>query len=211
MPSVWADYEEVLFIDGVPDNPKTIYELMMGALAEQRKSVVEFFVDGQDTLRTGSFPENFSKIEAFSMLHDEITMRLISESLKLIENLDGEVDAYSRNILNTPWSEVFKRMDSLIGKIQPFADLVDNAGHFAKAYTPVWSNTLNELANSQCNVLNNILKSFENGDPASLSDTTIIELIPLIKRSQKFFNQEVIPQLEQSIADLKKSANQNNA
>ena len=39
MPKVWADDEEVIFQEGIPDNSQKIYELMMGALGEQRKAV----------------------------------------------------------------------------------------------------------------------------------------------------------------------------
>ena len=61
MPEVWADLEEVIFSDGVPDDPKHIYELMMGAFAEQRRSVVEYVVDDIDVLKTGEFPQKLRK------------------------------------------------------------------------------------------------------------------------------------------------------
>ena len=145
------------------------------------------------------------------MIHDEITLRITKENIKLIEKLDVEVDAYSRNILNTPWSEVFKRMDSLIEKIQPFADLVDNVAPFSNAYSPPWSERLNELAEHQSKNLSIILKSFEIGDPASLSDVITTNLIPLIRRMNKFFNEEVIPQLESSVDVIKRQVNSSNA
>lgn len=211
MPQIWADQEEVIFSDGVPDDPKHIYELMMGALAEQRRSVVEYMVDGIDVLKSGNFPKSFDKIEAKSMIHDEITLRITKESMKLIEKLDLEVDAYSRNILCTPWSEVFKRMDSLIEKIQPFADLVDNVATFANAYSPPWSERLNELAKFQGETLSLILKCFEGGDPAGLSDVMTTTLIPLVKRIKKFFHEEVIPHLESSVVELSQSIDTSNA
>ena len=39
----------------------------MGAFAEQRRSVVEYIVDGEDALQTGEFPESFDIIEAKSL------------------------------------------------------------------------------------------------------------------------------------------------
>ena len=55
MPKVLADNEEVVFQEGIPDDPSHIYELLMGAFAEQRRSVVKFIVDGKDALQTGEF------------------------------------------------------------------------------------------------------------------------------------------------------------
>lgn len=196
MPNVWADSEEVVFENGMPTDPKHIYELMMGALAEQGRAVVEYIVDGVDCIKGTEFPSSFELIKAKSMSHDEITLRLANENLKLIENLCTQIDAYSRNILSTPWSEVFKRMDSLIEKIQPFADLIDNVSPYANAYSPPWSDGLNKLASLQGEILASMLKSFENGDPASLSDLMTVRFVPLVKRISKFFRDDVIPHLE---------------
>ena len=47
-----------------------------------------------------------------------------------------EFEAYIRNILSVSWSEVFKRMDEFINKVQPFADLLDNLSPYAQTYQP---------------------------------------------------------------------------
>ncbi len=211
MPTVWADNEEVIFEDGIPTDPKRIYELMMGALAEQGRAVVEYIVDGEDVLKGSEFPSTFEEIKAKSMSHHEITLRLAKENLKSIDNLCAQIDAYSRNILNTPWSEVFKRMDSLIEKIQPFADLIDNVSPYANTYTPPWSDGIKNLASLQGEILSSMLKSFENGDPAGLSDLMNIHFVPLVKRISKFFRDEVIPHLENLVQPQAESDEKSNA
>ena len=77
MPKVLADNEEVVFQQGVPENPAQIYELLMQAFAEQRRSVIKFVVDGNDALQTGEFADSFELISAESLLHDEINSALI--------------------------------------------------------------------------------------------------------------------------------------
>ena len=69
----------------------------MGALAEQR-SIVKFKVDGEDSLQTGSL-EQFELIEAESLSHDEITLRLSIELLNSMSNLEPEIQAYQANVL----------------------------------------------------------------------------------------------------------------
>jgi len=211
MPKVWADNEEVIFEDGMPTDPKRIYELMMGALAEQGRAVIEYTVDGDDALTGTVFPSSFDEIKAKSMSHHEITLRLAKENLQLIDNLCAQIDAYSRNILNTPWSEVFKRMDSLIEKIQPFADLIDNVSPYANTYSPPWSDGIKNLASLQGEILSSMLKSFEDGDPAGLSDLITIRFVPLVKRISKFFREDVIPHLENLVPPPAKSAENSNA
>ena len=88
MPKVTADSEEVIFDGEVPGQPARIYELIMSALSEQGRAVVQFLVDGKDALQAGEFPESFEEIEAFSLSHDELTLRLIRESMKQL----GEVE-----------------------------------------------------------------------------------------------------------------------
>jgi len=199
MPIVWADDEEVIFQEGIPDNSQKIYELMMGALGEQRKAVVEFIVDGTDALSANSFPKNFQEIRAKSMSHDEITLRLAEATLSKTENLDQDLDAYSKNILSTPWSAVFKQMDDLINKIQPFADLIDNVAPYSNAYKPSWSDSLDNLTAVQANSLNGILKAFESHNPASLSDEISHNFLPLIKKIKKLFTEEIMPQLQSAV------------
>lgn len=195
MPTVWADNEEVVFNEGIPSDSHKIYELLMGALAEQRKAVVEFLVDGKDALATNSFPENFEVIKAKSMTHDEITLRITKATLSQTDNLDTEIDAYSKNILSTPWSAVVKQMDQFISKIQPFAELIDNVSPYANAYQPNWAEKLNVVANHQASSLNEVLKAFESNDPSSLSDEVGLNLLPLLGSIRTLFREEVIPQL----------------
>jgi hypothetical protein len=199
MPKVWADNEEVLFNEGIPDNSQQIYELLMGALSEQRRAVVEFLVDGEDALASNSFPEKFDVIKASSMTHDEITLRLTKATLEQTEKLDVEIDAYSKNILSTPWSVVVKQMDQFISKIQPFADLIDNVSPYANAYNPEWASSLNDIAKEQANCLTFILQAFENNNPASLSDEIGVTFLPLIKKIKNLFLNDVIPQLEEMV------------
>ena len=52
--------------------------------------MVRFLVDGEDTLQTGEFPDKFEKIEAFSLSHDELTLRLILESIKHMDKTEEQ-------------------------------------------------------------------------------------------------------------------------
>jgi len=200
MPTVWADNEEVVFNEEIPKDSHKIYELLMGALAEQRKAVVEFLVDGEDALAANSFPKKFEVIKAKSMTHDEITLRITQATLSQTDNLDTEIDAYSKNILSTPWSAVVKQMDQFISKIQPFADLIDNVSPYANAYQPSWAGKLNEVANHQASSLDQVLKAFESHDPSSLSDEIGINLLPILGSIKSLFTDEVIPQLTEVIS-----------
>ena len=51
-----------------------------------------------------------------------------------MSTLESSITAYQINILTTPWSDVFKQMDSFIAKIQPFADLIDHISPFSQSY-----------------------------------------------------------------------------
>jgi len=61
MAKVMADKEEVIFQEGVPESPSQIYQLLMQAYSEQRRSVVKFFVDEVDCM-SGNYPKNFYSI-----------------------------------------------------------------------------------------------------------------------------------------------------
>lgn len=197
---MWADDDEVVFNEGIPSDAHQIYELLMGALSEQRRAVVEFVIDGEDALKTNSFPQSFELIKAKSMTHDEITLRITEATLQQTNNLDVEISAYAKNILSSPWSVVIKQMDQFIGKIQPFADLIDNVSPYANAYSPDWAEKLNNVAKSQADSLNSILKSFENNDPSALSDEIGLAFIPLINEIKSLFANEIIPQLRKFIS-----------
>ena len=197
MPKVTADSEEVIFDGEVPGQPARIYELIMSALSEQGRAVVQFLVDGEDALQAGEFPESFEEIEAFSLSHDELTLRLIIESMKQLGEVEEQFDAYVKNILSVSWSDVFSRMDQFIAKIQPFADLLDNLTPYAKTYDPPWRSALESISEDQADSLGKILTSFEQGNPSLLSDELSINFIPIFKRTRKLFKEEVIPFLEE--------------
>ncbi len=199
MPKVLADNEEVNFQEGIPAEPIHIYELLMGAFAEQKRSVVKFRVDGQDCMQSGEFPETFELIEAESLTHDEITLRLSIEFLNLMSNLGQEIEAYQANVLTTSWSDVFKQMDKFIEKIQPFADLIDHVLPYAQAYSPPWQNAFEEIAKSQGTALEIILKSFENKDPAGLSNVLTLKFLPLHNQAKELFNDQIIPFLKKEV------------
>ena len=199
MPKVSADNEEVVFDGEIPSQPAQIYELIMGALSEQGRAVVKFLVDGEDALQKSAFPESFDEIEAFSLSHDELTLRLILESVKHLGQIEEQFDAYVKNILSVAWSEVFSRMDQFIEKVQPFADLLDNLTPYAKTYEPPWMDALEAVSSDQAESLGKILTSFEQGNPSLLSDELTVNFIPIFKRSRKLFKEEVIPFLEAKV------------
>lgn len=199
MPKVSADNEEVVFDGEIPSQPAQVYELIMGALSEQGRAVVKFLVDGEDALQKSAFPDSFDEIEAFSLSHDELTLRLILESVKHLGQIEEQFDAYVKNILSVAWSEVFSRMDQFIEKVQPFADLLDNLTPYAKTYEPPWREALEAVSSDQAESLGKILTSFEQGNPSLLSDELTVNFIPIFKRSRKLFKEEVIPFLEAKV------------
>ena len=201
MAKVIADNEEVIFQEGVPNNPSQIYELLMGAFAEQKRSVVKLLVDGTDVLSTGEFPDSFELIEAESLSHDEITLRLSIEFINQMNTLQEGISAYSVNILTTPWSEVFKQMDAFIQKIQPFADLVDHATPYAQSYSPPWKSKIEEIAKEQAASLASLLSAFENFDPAGLSEELDTRFLPLFSKTRSIFSEEIIPFLKKAVED----------
>jgi len=197
MPKVLADNEEVVFQEGIPEDPSHIYELLMGAFAEQRRSIVKYLVDGEDALQTAEFPKTFELIEAESLPHEEITLRLSIELINQMNGLGNSLSAYSVNVLSTPWSEVFKQMDSFIQKIQPFADLIEHVIPYAQSYSPTWRPEIEKIALDQAKCLDCILKSFEKLDPASLSNEISEHLIPVLKSCLSLFEKSIIPQLKE--------------
>ena len=194
--SIIADGEEVIFEGEIPSEPSRIYELLMNAYSEQSKVVVKFFVDGVDALQAGSFPESFEKIEAESVTHHELTLRLSIESINQMSGFDKDFENYLRNVLSVPWSQVFKKMDELVSKMQPFADLLDNLGPYSQVYAPTWKEDYDELVKEQHTALTGILNSFEQANPAGLSDELSIRFIPVFRRALKLFHDKIIPELK---------------
>ena len=201
MPSVWVDNEEVVFKEGIPLEASKVYELLMGVLAQDGRVIVEFIVDGVDTLREGNTLESFTKIEARSQTHHELTLRLVMEASKHIINLDEEMQAYACNILKTSWSEVFQRMDELITKIKPFAKLFDHLIPYVQTYQPPWKEKFEEISSEQTKSLEGIMDSFEQGSTALLSDELVHLFCSTFRRGTLFFTEEIIPFLKIKITE----------
>jgi hypothetical protein len=199
MSSVIVDGEEVKFDGDVPLDPSQIYGLLMDALSEQSRAVVSFAVDGKDALQDDQFPTSYEKIEASSLTHDELTFRLTIETMNKLNETEAQLEAYVRNILSIPWSEVFGRMDEFISKIQPFAELLDNLGPYANAYEPPWAKKLKEISGAQAESLGNILTAFEQANPAKLSDELSTRFIQVFKKSRKLFAEVIIPYLKERV------------
>ena len=194
--SIFADGEEVIFEGDIPSEPSRIYELLMNALSEQSRVVVKFFVDGKDALHEGSFPESFKKIEVESLTHHELTLRLSIEAINQMSGFDKDFENYLKNVLSVPWSQVFKKMDELVNKMQPFADLLDNLGPYSQVYGPSWKEPYDELVKDQHTALTGILNSFEQSNPARLSDELSVRFIPVFRRALKLFHDQIIPELK---------------
>jgi hypothetical protein len=199
MRQVSVDGEDVVFGEKVPEAPAQVYELLMNALSEQGRVVVGFLIDGNDSFPDDQFPDSFEKIEASSLTHDELTLRLVLESMNQLSETESQLDAYIKNILSISWSEVFKRMDELVNRVQPFAELIDNIGPYASAYEPPWANKIKEISVEQAESLNGILNAFEQGNSAKLSDDLSIRFLPVFKRSRKLFSEEIIPYLKERV------------
>jgi hypothetical protein len=195
--SIFADGEEVIFEGEIPSEPSRIYELLMNAYSEQSKVVVKFFVDGKDALHEGSFPDTFNKIEAESLTHHELTLRLSIEAINQMSGFGKDFENYLANVLSVPWSQVFKKMDELVSKMQPFADLLDNLGPYSQVYTPSWRDAYDELVKAQHTSLTGILNAFEQANPAGLSDELSVRFIPVFKRALKLFHDKIIPDLKE--------------
>ena len=205
MPTVSADEEEVTFTDDITVDPSNVYELLMGALSEQGRAVVKFIVDGEDALEKGSFPESYEKIESYSLSHDELTFRLVIEAMNHLSDTEAHLLAYSQNVLSIAWSEVFKRMEEFIQKIQPFADLIDNLGPYVSTYSPPWMASFEKLAKDQSVTLGEILNAFEQGSPAKLSEELSDGFLPVFNQSRKLFESDIIPFLKEKVESEKVS------
>ena len=104
--------------------PARIYELIISALSEQGRAVVQFLVDSEDALQAGEFPESFEEIEAFSLSHDELTASY-PRVRKQLGEVEEQFDAYVKNIYRFLVGCV-QSHGSVHCENQPFADLLDN-------------------------------------------------------------------------------------
>lgn len=199
MSSVSVDGEEVKFEGEVPLDPSQIYGLLGEALSEQSRVIISFAVDGKDTMQGDQFPPSYQTIEARSLTHDELTLRLTIESMNKLSEAEAQFEAYVKNVLSIAWSEVFSRMDEFITKIQPFAELLDNLGPYVNAYTPPWGEKFVEVSSSQAKSLEDILSAFEQANPAKLSDELSNRFVPVFKKSRKLFSETIIPYLKERI------------
>ena len=198
MSEVYVDGEKVTFEGDFPENPSQVYELLMAALSEQGRAVTAFKADGVDLLaQNQDIPETFERIDADSLSHRELTLRVTNEFLSQMKPLAGELRAYAINVLTIGWSEVFRRMEEFIAKIKPFADLLDNLGPYAKTYSPPWSEGLEKLATEQSECLEAILGAFEAGNATGLSDEVALNFAPLFDRCRKFLSEKVVVELGQ--------------
>jgi hypothetical protein len=199
MSSVTVDGEEVKFEGDIPLDPSQIYGLLGDALSEQSRVVISFAVDGKDAMQEDQFPSSYKTIEARSLTHDELTLRLTIESMNKLSEAEAQFEAYVKNVLSIAWSEVFRRMDEFISKIQPFAELLDNLGPYVDAYNPPWGEKFVEVSSSQAKSLENILSAFEQANPAKLSDELSTRFIPVFKKSRKLFAETIIPYLKERV------------
>jgi hypothetical protein len=109
------------------------------------------------------------------------------------------MNAYASNVLKTSWVEVFQRMDELIARIKPFAELFDSLGQYVQTYDPPWKETFQNLANEQASALEVIMDSFEQGNPAALSDTLACRFCGNFRDSSHFFASVMIPFLKHQV------------
>ena len=194
--SISVDGEEVIFDGEIPTEPAHVYDLLMNALSDQSRVIVIFFVDDVDALHEGTFPNTYSEINIESVTHHELTLRLSIEAINQMSGFDKDFENYLGNVLCVPWSQVFKKMDELVSKIQPFADLLDNLGPYSQVYAPTWKEPYEKLVKDQHTALTGILNSFEESNSARLSDELAVHFIPVFKRALKLFHEKIIPELK---------------
>ncbi len=198
MPEVILDGEPVRFEGPVPESPKVLHDAMFEALAGDRKSLIEYIVDGQDCLVVAEelFPTSYEKVEAKSATHDELLTRLVSGALETNPALIPELQAYSSKILVVAWSEIFRQMDEFIGKVKPLVDLMDNLQPYAMSYSPEWKDAYLDFQKKHQVVFEQLFKCFQRGDVATLSDVVDSELLPLFEKTLEFLNKSVLEDLK---------------
>jgi hypothetical protein len=202
MAEVSVDGEEVVFEGEAPQEVGQVFDLLLGAMSERGRALVSFMVDGKDLMflaENDPPPSSFQKIEAFTLTHVELTLRLLERVEEETESLEEELLAYSRKVLFLGWSEIFNRMDEFVGKIQPLADLVDNLEPFSKTYDPPWRAPFEALQGQQSEALERVLTCFEAGDSAGLSDAVASSFLPMLAEFRKLSRKKMQPQLREEM------------
>mgnify|MGYP001303224337 CR=1 FL=1 len=206
MVEVSVDGEEVIFEGDPPQEVGQVFDLLMGAMSERGRVLVSFLVDGVDLMARSDedpVPTSFDKIEAFTLTHVELTLKLIERVEEETQSLDDELVAYSRKILFLGWSEIFSRMDEFVNKIQPVADLVDNLGPFAQTYDPPWRSAFENVRQKQADALEEVLACFRASDSAGLSDAVAGSFCSMLSEFRKLSAEEIKPDLRK---EMKKTA-----
>tara|TARA_Y100000588_G_scaffold367089_1_gene433445 strand:+ start:2286 stop:2906 length:621 start_codon:yes stop_codon:yes gene_type:complete len=202
MAEVSVDGEEVVFEGEAPQEAGQVFDLLLGAMSERGRALVSFMVDGKDLMflaENDPPPSSFQKIEAFTLTHVELTLRLLERVEKETESLEEELLAYSRKVLFLGWSEIFNRMDEFVGKIQPIADLVDNLEPFSKTYDPPWRGSFEVLQSQQSEALERVLTCFKAGDSAGLSDAIASSFLPMLAEFRQLSRKKMQPQLREEM------------
>ena len=202
MAEVSVDGEEVVFEGEAPQEAGQVFDLLLGAMSERGRALVSFMVDGKDLMflaENDPPPSSFQKIEAFTLTHVELTLRLLERVEEETESLEEELLAYSRKVLFLGWSEIFNRMDEFVGKIQPIADLVDNLEPFSKTYDPPWRGSFAVLQGQQSEALERVLTCFKAGDSAGLSDAIASSFLPMLAEFRKLSRKKMQPQLREEM------------
>lgn len=202
MAEVSVDGEEVIFEGEPPSDLGQLFDLLMGAMSERGRAVVSFRVDGVDVMTSSNenpLPATFDKIEASTLTHAEITLQLIERVENETSSLSNELVAYSQRILLLGWTEIFRRMDEFISRIQPLADLLDNLGPFAQTYDPPWGKAFADLQRKQGEALERALACFEIGDCAGLSDLVADSFSAVLTDFRKLSDKEIKPYLRQKM------------
>ncbi len=193
MPEVIVDDEPVEFNGPIPEDPKIIFDLLFEALAGERKSVLEYHVDGSDILQLQdqNFPSHYDTIVAKSISHAQLTLRLIESTLEISKNIVSELESYASRILSNPWSIVFEKMQDFIDKVTPLVHLMDGMGPYATNYKPTWADKFEKIQFSNKEAFELVLSGFEKGDVACLSEAIFDKLVPITTESLIFLEDTV--------------------
>jgi hypothetical protein len=202
MAKVSVDGEKVIFEGDSPQEVGQVFDLLMGAMSERGRALVSFLVDGVDLMARSDedpIPTSFSKIEAFTLTHVELTLTLIERVEEETKGLSDELIAYSRKVLFLGWTEIFSRMDEFVSKIQPIADLVDNLGPFTQTYAPPWRSSFEAVRDKQAEALEEVLGCFRSGNSAGLSDAVAGSFCSMLSDFGKLSTEEIKPDLRKAM------------